>query len=67
MVSLAEALFLRTKDLRVAIGLSRAWTHKKGLAGLVSGLHLINDLLTLYWQDIHPGLDIEEIMIRHDD
>lgn len=60
IVSLAEVLFSRTKDLRVAIGLSRAWTHKKGLTGLVSGLHLINDLLTLYWQDIHPGLDIED-------
>lgn len=56
----AEALFLRTKDLRVVIWLCRAWTHREGLAGLVSGLHLINDLLTLYWEDIHPNLDIED-------
>ncbi len=56
----AEALLLRTKDLRVALGLSRAWTHREGLTGLVSGLHLINDLLTLYWEDIHPNLDRED-------
>ncbi len=58
--SRAEALLLRTKDLRVAVALSRAWTHREGLTGLVSGLHLINDLLTLYWEDIHPGLDRED-------
>ena len=56
----AEALFLRTKDLRVVIWLCRALTHREGLAGLVSGLHLINDLLTLYWEDMHPNLDIED-------
>lgn len=56
----AEALFLRTKDLRVAVALSRAWTHRAGLTGLVSGLHLINDLLTLYWEEIHPSLDAED-------
>ncbi len=60
IASRAEALFLRTKDLRVAIWLSRAWTRREGLAGLVSGLHLINDLLTLYWEDIHPNLDSED-------
>ncbi len=60
IASLAETLLLRTKDLRLAIGLTRAWTHRKGLPGLVSGLHLINDLLTLYWEDIHPGLDVED-------
>ncbi len=56
----AEALLLRTKDLRVVIWLCRAWTYREGLAGLVSGLHLMNDLLTLYWEDIHPNLDIED-------
>ena len=60
IASRAEALLLRTKDLRVAIKLSRAWTHRDGLAGLVAGLHLTNELLTLYWEDIHPHLDIED-------
>lgn len=60
IASRAETLFLRTKDLRVAIWLSRAWTRREGLAGLVSGLHLIKDFLTLYWEDIHPNLDVED-------
>lgn len=50
----SEALFSRTKDLRVAVWLTRAWTHRDGLIGLMSGLHLINDLITLYWKDMHP-------------
>ncbi|MBS0422975.1 MAG: type VI secretion system ImpA family N-terminal domain-containing protein [Proteobacteria bacterium] len=53
-------MFSRTKDLRVAVWMRRAWTRREGLAGLVSGLHLINDLLTLYWEDIHPNLDVED-------
>lgn len=60
ITSRAETLCLRTKDLRLAIALTRAWTHREGLTGLVSGLHLTNDLLTLYWEDIHPDLDIED-------
>lgn len=56
----AEALFFRTKDLRVAVWLTRAWTRRDGFVGLVSGLHLINDLLTLYWENIHPQLDAED-------
>ena len=60
IASLAEALLLRTKDLRVAIGLTRAWIHREGLGGLVRGLHLINDLLTLFWEEIHPDLDSED-------
>lgn len=55
----SEALFSRTKDLRVAVWLARAWTRCDGLIGLVSGLHLINDLITLYWQDIHPRFDVD--------
>ena len=50
----SEALFSRTKDLRVAVWLTRAWTRRDGLIGLVSGLYLINDLITLYWKDMHP-------------
>ena len=60
MAARSEALLSHTKDLRVAVWLTRAWTRRDGLVGLVSGLHLINDLLTLYWADIHPQLDAED-------
>lgn len=53
----AELLFSRTKDLRVAIILTRALTHQDGMKGLTLGLHLINSLLTTYWDSVHPHLD----------
>jgi len=53
----AEQLFSRTKDLRVAIILTRALTHRDGMKGLALGLHLINSLLTSYWDSVHPHLD----------
>ena len=56
----AEALFSRTKDLRVAILLARALTHTDGMMGLASGLKLLHGLMINYWDSIHPGLDPDE-------
>lgn len=56
----AEALFSRTKDLRVAMLLTRALTHGDGMVGLASGLKLLHGLLTNYWEKVHPGLDPDE-------
>lgn len=56
----AEVFFSRTKDLRIAILLTRALTHCEGMAGLAYGLKTINGLLTLYWDGIYPLLDPED-------
>lgn len=56
----AESLFLRTKDLRVAMILLRALIHCDGLPGLAFGLKLLQGLLVDYWESIHPGLDPDE-------
>lgn len=56
----AETLFARTKDLRVIVLLTRALTHSDGMVGLASGLKLLLDLLTSYWENVHPGLDPDE-------
>lgn len=56
----AEALFFRTKDLRVAVLLTRALTHSDGMGGLASGLKLLHGLLTNYWENVHPGIDPDE-------
>ncbi len=56
----AEALFSRTKDLRVVIPLIRAATHSDGLPGLSFGLTLLHGLLTNYWNCVHPCLDPDE-------
>lgn len=56
----AGALFSRTKDLRVAMVLTRALTNCDGLAGLAAGLKLLHGLLVNYWESVHPGLDPDE-------
>lgn len=53
---LATGLLTRTKDLRVMMALTRAWTQLKGLPGYASGLHLINETLHHYWDGLFPEL-----------
>jgi type VI secretion system protein ImpA len=56
----AEALFSRTKDLRVAIYLTAACTRRDGLAGWHAGLRLVHGLLEDYWESVHPQLDADD-------
>jgi len=56
----AVALFPRTKDLRVAVLLTRALTRVEGMPGLASGLKVIGALLERYWDQVHPCLDPED-------
>lgn len=56
----AIALFPRTKDLRVAVSLARAWLNLDGLPGLRAGLDLIRGLLDRYWEGAHPQLDVDD-------
>jgi type VI secretion system protein ImpA len=56
----AEALLARSKDLRVAILAARAATHMHEVVGLASGLELIKELTTRYWDTLHPDLDHED-------
>jgi type VI secretion system protein ImpA len=62
----ASALFGRTKDLRIAVTLTRAWLNQDGLRGLHRGLHLVQQLLSLRWGSVHPQIgaqgDTEGIM-----
>ena len=53
----AVALFDRTRDLRVAVYLTRSLLHTEGLIGLTDGLLLIRGLLENYWESVHPQLD----------
>lgn len=53
---LASGLLLRTKDLRVMLALTRAWTQLRGLAGYAAGLQLINQALEHYWDSLFPEL-----------
>lgn len=53
----AISLFERTKDLRIAVYLTRSLLHTEGLSGLRDGLNLIQGLLENYWESVHPQLD----------
>jgi type VI secretion system protein ImpA len=56
----ALALLPRTKDLRVAVPLTRAWLSGDGLRGLAAGFKLIHQMLERYWDQVHPELDAED-------
>ena len=56
----AEALLGRTKDLRVAVLLARAATRRHNSEGLAAGLRLVREMLTRYWDSVHPYLDHDD-------
>ena len=58
--SKAEALLARSKDLRVAVHLTRALLHTEGFRGIADGLALISGLLEQFWEGVHPLLDAED-------
>jgi type VI secretion system protein ImpA len=53
----ALALLEQSKDLRVAVLLSRALLHTQGLPGLASGLALIRGITEQYWGEHYPALE----------
>lgn len=54
---LAISLLTRTKDLRVILALTHAWTRRKGLPGYADGLLLIQEALTRYWPSLYPLME----------
>lgn len=58
----APELLGRTKDLRVAVCLARAWIWTSGLPGLRDGLALLRGLLERYWDTLHPLLDPDDAL-----
>jgi type VI secretion system protein ImpA len=60
VIELAQDLFGRTKDLRVAVHLTRALTRTEGIPGLATGLGLIHGLLNRYWDQVYPLLEADQ-------
>jgi type VI secretion system protein ImpA len=50
----AAALLARTKDVRVASALCRAWVNVRGLSGMAAGITLVVALMERYWDSVHP-------------
>ena len=59
VLRLANSLSLDTKDLRVMLWLTRALTRMHGLSGLHYGLQSVNTVSQLFWQHLHPQLEID--------
>jgi len=51
------ALLGRTKDLRVAVHLTKALLHTDGLKGLADGMTILRRFVETYWEGLHPRLD----------
>jgi type VI secretion system protein ImpA len=56
----ATELLGRTKDLRVAVHLTKALLHRKGLQGFADGLMILSGLVETYWEGLHPRLDPDD-------
>ena len=59
VIDRAQAVLNRSKDLRVAVHLTRALTCTEGIPGLATGLSLVHGLLERYWEGIHPVLEAD--------
>ena len=53
----ALELLRRSKDLRIAVTLSRSLLHTDGLAGLKDGLDLVAGLIERQWDGVYPRLE----------
>jgi type VI secretion system protein ImpA len=51
-----ELLSTKTKDLQIAAWLTEALTHTRGFPGLYAGLTLSRELLSGFWDKLHPGV-----------
>jgi type VI secretion system protein ImpA len=56
----AIELLGRTKDLRVAVHLTKALLHTDGLRGLADGLTVLQRFIETYWEGLHPRLDPDD-------
>lgn len=53
----ALALAARSRDLRIAVWLTRSGARLQGLHGAVRGLQLVHGLLQRHWEHVHPQID----------
>jgi len=56
----AIALLNRTKDLRVAVHLTKALLNTTGFEGMSDGLAVVRGLIERYWDNFHPRLDPDD-------
>ena len=57
---LASELLTRSRDLRLAVALLRAGLNLHGISACADGLRLIEQLLEVRWDSVHPQLDPDD-------
>ncbi|HTR78171.1 MAG TPA: type VI secretion system ImpA family N-terminal domain-containing protein, partial [Gemmatimonadaceae bacterium] len=53
----ARALLVESKDLRVALHLTRALLELNGFAGMLEGLRVARGIVERYWDSFHPQIE----------
>ncbi len=53
----AAQLALLTRDLRLGVLLTEAWTSTRGWSGLADGLELLRGWTVDFWADVHPPIE----------
>ncbi len=53
----SEKLLRESKDLRVAVIMTRALLHVEGFSGYCSGLSVVKGIVERYWEGLYPALD----------
>lgn len=56
----AKELLARTKDLRIALLLTKALLQTGGFAGFAQGVALLRGVVERYWEPVHPRLDPDD-------
>ena len=64
VANLAETMFERARDVRVAIYWARARLRIDGFATLPASLRLVHGLLDRYWGEVHPVPDGDDAYAR---
>ena len=59
-----QALISKTKDLQIAAWLAEAWIRRHGLSGAESSFKLLRRLCHLFWTDLYPPIDEDDLDSR---
>lgn len=60
LIEQSRALLATSKDLRIAVTMTRALTEVDGFGGLADGLTLVRGLVERFWESLHPQIDVED-------
>lgn len=60
VLSLSTELLEKTRDVRIAFLVARAWLHDEGLESLPHSLRLVREWLDRYWDQVHPQPDPDD-------